>query len=168
MLQLFADLHGISANQYLPHVDTDNILICEVHHIAKKTTGRLGSADLKTKRADDFLNSLATDEFQNITAEFWTKSGGNHNITLNAKITGCGNSLDKVKEAYLKVKTEILQCMIDNINDQNGSDESLAGLMPAFDLSTSEDYESGATRLSLLYDIYGVDTIYLMEKWLVL
>ena len=154
LLQFFADLHDIFAEQYLHHVDNDNILICQVHHVAKKTTDRLGSDDLKPKRADDFLNCLATDEFQNIAAEFWTK-GGNHNITLNAKITDRGNSLDKVKEAYLKVKTEILQCMIDNSNDQNGSDESLAALMSAFDLSTSEDYESRATKLSLLYDISG-------------
>ena len=58
--------------------------------------------------------------------------------------------------------------MIDNINDQNGSDESLAALMSAFDLSTSEDYETRATKLFLLYDICGVDTIHFMEKWLVL
>ena len=153
LLQLFADLHGIFANQYLHHVDNDNILICQVHHVTKKTTDRLGSDDLKTKRDDDFLNSLATDEFLNITAEFWTKDG-NHNITLNPTITGRGNSLVKVKEACLKVKTEILQCMIDNINYQNGSNESLAALM-CNDLSTSEDYESRATKLSLLYDIYG-------------
>ena len=87
-----------------------------MHHVAKKTIDRLGSNDLKTKRAGDFLNSLATDEFQNITTEFWTKVG-NHNITLHAKITGRGNSLVKVKGACLKMKTEILQCMIDNIND---------------------------------------------------
>ena len=73
-----------------------------------------------------------------------------------------------MKEACLKKKTAILQCMTDNVNDQNGSDESLDALMPAFDLSISEDYESCATKLSLLYHIYGVDTIHLMEKWLVL
>ena len=123
--------------EYLHHVDNDNILMCQKHHVAKKTTERSGSDDLKTKWADNFLNSLATDEFQ-VTAEFWTK-GGNHNITLNVKITDHGNSLVKVKEACLKVKTEILQCMIDNINDQIGSDESLAALMSAFDLSNSED-----------------------------
>ena len=138
-----------------------------MQHVAKKTTDRLRSDDLKRERADDFLNSLATDEFQNITAEFWSK-GGNHSITLNAKITGRGNSLVKMKEAYLKLKTEILQCMIDNINDQNGSDESLVALMPAFDLSTSEDYESRATKLSLLYDIYRMNTMHLMGKWLML
>ena len=116
LFQLFADLLDIFANQYLHHVDNDNILIFQVHHVAKKANDRLGSNDLKTKRAGDFLNSLATDEFQNIRTEFWTKAG-NHNITLNAKITGRGNSLVKVKEACLKMKTEILQCMIDNIND---------------------------------------------------
>ena len=122
---------------------------------------------LKNKASWHFLNSLATDEFQNITAESWNKSG-NHNITLNTKITGRGNSLVKVKEACLKVETEILQYMIDNINDQNGSDESLTALMSAFELSTSEDYESRDTKLSLLYDIYGVDAIHLTQKWLML
>ena len=151
---------------YLLTNDNENILIYQVHHVAKKTD-KLGSDDLKAKWADDFLNSLGTDEFQNITAEFWTK-GGNQNITLNAKITGRGNKSVKVKAACLKVKTEILQCMIDNINDQNGSDESLAVLMPAFDLSTSENYESCSTKLFLLYGIYRLDTIHLIENWLVL
>ena len=73
-----------------------------------------------------------------------------------------------MKEACLKVETEILQYMIDNINDQNGSDESLTALMSAFELSTSEDYESRDTKLSLLYDIYGVDAIHLTQKWLML
>ena len=73
-----------------------------------------------------------------------------------------------MKAACLKVKTEILQCMIDNINDQNGRDESLAVLMPAFDLSTSENYESCATKLFLLYGIYRLATIRLIENWLVL
>ena len=54
--------------------------------------------------------------------------------------------------------------MIDIINDQNGTSESPAVLMSAFDLSTSEDYEPHATKLSLLYNIHGVDTIHLMEK----
>ena len=128
-----------------------------MHHVAKKTTDSLGSDDLKTNWAGNFLNSLLADEFLNITAEFWTK-GGNHNITLNAKITGHGNSLVKVKEEYLKVKTEILQCMIDNINDQRGSIESLATMMSVFDLSTSEDYESCATKLSLWYLWSGNNT----------
>ena len=73
-----------------------------------------------------------------------------------------------MKEACLKVEREILQYMIDNINDQNGSDESLTALMSAFELSTSEDYESRDTKLSLLYDIYGVDAIHLTQKWLML
>ena len=66
------------------------------------------------------------------------------------------------------METEILQYMIDNITDQNGSDESLTALMSAFELSTSEDYESRDTKLSLLYDIYGVDAIHLTQKWLML
>ena len=149
MLQIFANLHGIFANQHLYHVDNDNIRICQVHHVAKKTTDRLGSDNIKTKQGDHFLNNLATDEVQNITAEFWTK-GANHNVTLNAIIAGRGSSLVNVKEACLKVKTEILKCMIDNINDQNGSDESLAAPISAFDLSTSKDYESRATKLSFI------------------
>ena len=40
--------------------------------------------------------------------------------------------------------------------------------MSAFDLLTIKDYESRATKLSPLYDTYGVDAIHLMEKSLVL
>ena len=59
------------------------------------------------------------------------------NVTLNTKIIGRGNNLDKVKETCGKVKQEVLQCIINNINDQNGNDESLAALMSIFDLSTN-------------------------------
>ena len=45
--------------------------------------------------------------------------------------------MDKVKETCGKVKQEVLQCIINNINDQNGNDESLAALMSIFDLSTN-------------------------------
>ena len=48
--------------------------------------------------------------------------------------------------------------MIDNINDQRGSIESLATMMSVFDLSTSEDYESCATKLSLWYLWSGNNT----------
>ena len=115
-----------------------------MHHVAKKTTDSLGSDDLKTNWAGNFLNSLLADEFLNITAEFWTK-GGNHNITLNAKITGHGNSLVKVKEEYLKVKTEILQCMIDNINDQS-TDRS-----KALDILKSDKSEHLKSSLSFKF-----------------
>ena len=115
-----------------------------MHHVGKKTTDSLGSDDLKTKWAGNFLNSLLADEFLNITAEFWTK-GGNHNITLNAKITGHGNSVVKVKEEYLKVKTEILQCMIDNINDQS-TDRS-----KALDILKSDKSEHLKSSLSFKF-----------------
>ena len=75
--------------------------------------------------------------------------------------------MDKVKETCGKVKQEVLQCIINNINDQNGNDESLAALMSMFDLSTYADFESRNTKLSALYGIYGVDTIHSMETWLV-
>ena len=90
------------------------------------------SDDLKTKRADNFLDNLSTDQYQNITAEFRVK-GDLHNITSNANIIGRGNNLNKVKETCRKVKQEVLQCIINNNNDQNGNDESLAALMSMFD-----------------------------------
>ena len=65
------------------------------------------------------------------------------------------------------MKQEVLQCIINNINDQNGNDESLAALMSMFDLSTNEDFKSCNTKLSALHDIYGVDTIHSMERWLI-
>ena len=56
-----------------PPVASDDMLICQIYHVPKKTAGKLGSDDLKTKRADNFFNNLSTDQYQNITAEFRVK-----------------------------------------------------------------------------------------------
>ena len=62
----------------------------------------------------------------------------------------------------VKIKKEIIGCIVDNINDQNGVD-SLMGLS-LFDLSSDEDFESRLDQLSKFYDMYGVDNEHLVKK----
>ena len=163
---MFADIYDLFTNQFLHHVDNDTILISEVHNVAKTTAEKLNSPDLKTPRSNDFLKSLDSDECQNITAEFCIKEE-KHKLTLNSKTTTRKNSLNKVKESCIKAKNEILECMVKNILDQNGNKESLAALMSLFDLSTDEDLEDRKSKLSSLFDMYGINTTHKMEKWLV-
>ena len=65
----------------------------------------------------------------------------------------------------MATKKEILQCMADNIIDQN-DDSSLAALMSAFDLRSDEGLDARLEKLSSLFDVYGVDCCHeLTEKW---
>ena len=65
----------------------------------------------------------------------------------------------------MATKKEILQCMADNIIDQN-DDSSLAALMSAFDLRSDEGLDARLEKLSSLFDVYGVDRCHeLTEKW---
>ena len=70
MLQLFDDLHSIFANNYLHVVDSDKVLICEVYNIATQTSKLLLGPDLKTPRADKFIENLMIDEHKNVKAAF--------------------------------------------------------------------------------------------------
>ena len=99
-MQLFADLHPVFANKFLHCVDSDTILICEAYNVAEKTANIKAKikdpALLKTPKADDFISNLDTDEFDKITVELRTQENNVHKLTLNSKITGRGNSLEKV------------------------------------------------------------------------
>ena len=46
-------------------------------------------------KTDDFILNLDTDPFVNITVELRTQENNVHKLTLNSKITGHGNSLEK-------------------------------------------------------------------------
>ena len=67
VLQLFADLHPIFADQYLHCVDTDKVLSCEVYNIAGKTANTLISADITTPKADTIFNNLGEDINNDVT-----------------------------------------------------------------------------------------------------
>ena len=95
-MQLFADVHPAFANNSLHCVDSDTILICEVYNVEKTANITKDPALLKTPKADDFLSNLDTYEFGNITVELRTQESNVHKLTLNSKITGRGNSLEKV------------------------------------------------------------------------
>lgn len=48
--------------------------------------------------------------------------GESHTIRLNEKLTLRGQTLEKLKSNLKKMKEEIINCIIDNINDQNDED----------------------------------------------
>ena len=71
-------------------------------------------------------------------------------------------SLDSIRKTCRKLRQETLNCMINNILDQNDSD-SIAGLFSLFDLSSDASKES---RIEKLYDIYGTPVIHIIkETW---
>ena len=78
-------------------VDSDTILICEAYNVAEKTANIIKDpALLKTPKADDFISNLDTDEFDNTKMELRTQENNVRKLTLNSKITGRENSLEKV------------------------------------------------------------------------
>ena len=163
LLQLFTDLHPVFTKNYLHHVHSNKILICEVHNVAQHTVETLRDPSIQTPLADSLYNSLFTDENQNVHALFNLK-GSLHSITLNAKVGTRGNSLHKIKESLLKAKNKILECMAYNIASQN-ENGTLAGLINAFDLSSMEEYDSRAQKIFQLFDLYGLDTDHERDEW---
>ena len=78
-------------------VDSDTILICEAYNVAEKTANIIKDpALLKTPKADDFISNLDTDEFDNTKMELRIQENNVRKLTLNSKITGRENSLEKV------------------------------------------------------------------------
>ena len=70
--------------------------------------------------------------------------------------------LDSLKN---RLQQEVLNCMINNILDQNGA-SSIAGLFSLFDLSSYASKESRIKRLSQFHDIYGTPVLHTMkETW---
>ena len=60
LLQLFADLHPVFANRYLYQVDSDDVLICEVHSVAYETASLVLDESHCTPAADALYNSLSS------------------------------------------------------------------------------------------------------------
>ena len=75
--------------------------------------------------------------------------------------------MDSIRETCRKLRQEVLNCMINNILDQNGAD-SIAELFSLFDLSSDASKESRIEKLSELLDIYGTVVVHTMkETWCV-
>ena len=76
-----------------------------------------------------------------------------------------GASLDNLKEKCRTLKQEVIDCMIDNINEQNSPD-SISGLFSLFDLSSNESKEDRMRKLEIIWDMFGVKHHHTMkEKW---
>ena len=74
-------------------------------------------------------------------------------------------SLEKITDELKQIKKKIIDCISENILDQN-DDSILAAMMSAFDLSSEEGYESWIEKISFLYDCYGIDYVHILdEKW---
>ena len=88
VLELLADLQKVFVSNYLRKLDKDeeDVLICEAYRIAISASEQTKSCE--TKRADKFLESLKTDENQNILATFTTKDDNSHSVILNKRIAG--------------------------------------------------------------------------------
>ena len=70
-----------------------------------------------------------------------------------------------IHEKYRKLHQEVLDCMINNILDQNVAD-SIAELFSLFNLSSDARNESRIEKLSKLHDIYRTPFIHTMkETW---
>ena len=96
-MQLFADLNPVFANKFLHCVDSETILILKLTMCAEKTANIIKDpALLKTPKADDFISNLDTDEVDNTKMELRTQENNVCKLTLNSKITGRENSLEKV------------------------------------------------------------------------
>ena len=64
----------------------------------------------------------------------------------------------------MKSKEEILDCIAENIRDQNDPD-SLVAYMGAFNLETADTLEDRKNHIEQLYDVFGVDSKHEMQKW---
>ena len=163
VLQLFADLHPIFADQYLHCVDTDKVLSCEVYNIAGKTANTLISADITTPKADTIFNNLGEDINNNVTVRLIDVQGDEHTHILNQKLTR-QVTLQKIKDEIKLVKKSILQNLNENILDQNGK-ESIYCFLTAFDLTSNEDLDQKINKLKMLFDIFGQDVTHVMPNW---
>ena len=73
--------------------------------------------------------------------------------------------MDSIHETCRKLHQEVLNCMVNNILDQNDAD-SIAELFSPFDLSSDASEESRIEKLSKLHDIYRTPVIHTMkETW---
>ena len=163
LVQLFADLLKVCANQYLRHVDSDKLLICESYAVAQNTADLLADIDnIATPKADAVTNNFAVDQFSNITLEIEINDSI-HKLMLNTKVTR-NFGLDQIKRSLLKCKTEILNCMVENIREQNDK-SSLAAMMDAFNLQSTEDLDSRTSKVELLHDLSGQNITHTMQKW---
>ena len=64
----------------------------------------------------------------------------------------------------MKSKEEILDCIAENIRDQNDTD-SLVDHMGAFNLEKGDTLEDRENHIEQLYEVFGVDSKHEMQKW---
>ena len=117
LLQLMADIHPVFANKYLHKTDSDTVISCETKGIATKTVERL--RNLEAPRCMEVYESLYQDRYQNICVKLKDPKNpdATHDLTLNTKVTR-HKTLESHKNNLLQIKDNVIECMIDNINDQ--------------------------------------------------
>ena len=164
-LELFADLNPIFANQYLHCVDSDKVLSCEVHGVARLTADNLIGPTLKTPKADKIFDNLHTDENDNVLVTLMDIQGTCHTHLLNEKLTR-HHTFQSIKDDLLQTRTRILQRLHDNIVDQN-KETSLFNTLNVFDLTSRESLEEKVEKIKKLFQIFGEDVSHeVVEEWL--
>ena len=154
VLQLLADIHKVLVASYLRKVDEDEdgTLICEAYRIGMEAAESTISCD--TNRANDFIQSLSLDEHDNVHATF-TIDETSHHVILSKRLSGRFESLQKVKDQLVELKSDNLKFLSDQFIDQH-EDHSLGWLMSAFDLEYKEDLSDRLEKISQLYNLFGV------------
>ena len=64
----------------------------------------------------------------------------------------------------MKSKEEILDCIAENIRDQNDTDSLVAHMGP-FNLEKGDTLEDRENHIERLYEVFGVDSKHEMQKW---
>lgn len=163
-LQLLSDLHKPLVQHYLRQVDKDqdDVLICEVYRIATAAAEEVKT--FTTKKADYFISTLHLDEHKNVQASF-VIGENQHKITLNKRLTSRNESLEKLKEQLLELKSCIKDFFEENILDQI-EEEVIAFLFSAFDLVSTDDLEDRLEKIDSLHAMYGVNREHSVDsKW---
>ena len=82
-LELFSDLHSISANWYLHCVDSNRVFSCEVYAVAHHSAEKLIHPTLPTPKADKIFNSLHQDQNNNVLVSLEDSLRSQSTHTLN-------------------------------------------------------------------------------------
>ena len=164
LLQLMADIHPVFANKYLHKTDSDAVISCETKGIATKTVERL--RNLEAPRCMEVYESLYQDRYQNICVKLKDPKNpdATHDLTLNTKVTR-HKTLKSHKNDLLQIKDDVIECMIDNINDQVDS-TYLMSKLSCLDLESDEGFDERKQNMRALFQTFGTDVEHKMDaKW---
>ncbi|XP_072024708.1 uncharacterized protein [Amphiura filiformis] len=158
LIFLLADISKQAFQSYLHTVDSDSVVISEVHGIAMRTAN--GCDSITTPQADGMLEQLEMDIHGNLYLTVIVKNQ-EHKLRLNYQHRGRrgGNegdaALQLIKAQLSDLKRRVLQNIEENIKDQ--TKDTLASSFAALDLDSTESLETRLDLVAALWDTYGRD-----------